>query len=90
MPIEANQDGSANLGARQSDADFQEILNTQTEDGNFQILAQLLSGEMEALEKAAQSKTLRCAPLPITFPLSSHNAVRSGEFAQPAGKSNDN
>ena len=38
--------------ATQGDGHFQERLNVETEDGKFQILAQLLSKEMGRLKKA--------------------------------------
>lgn len=37
--------------ARQRGGNFQEMLNAQTEDGKYQILAQLLSKEWGQLEK---------------------------------------
>ena len=37
--------------ARQRGGNFQEMLNAQTEDGKYQILAQLLSKELAPLKK---------------------------------------
>lgn len=40
--------------ARQRGGNFQEMLNAQTEDGKYQILAQLLSKELGQLKKERQ------------------------------------
>jgi len=38
--------------SKQNDGNFQETLNAQTEDGKYQILAKLLSDEIEQMKKA--------------------------------------
>jgi hypothetical protein len=40
--------------ATQDDGHFQERLNAETEDGKYQILAQLLSRRLEKLKKGPQ------------------------------------
>ena len=37
--------------SKQTDDHFQEMLNAQTEDRKYQVLAQLLSGRLEKLKK---------------------------------------
>jgi hypothetical protein len=39
--------------SKQTDDHFQEMLNAQTEDGKYQVLAQLLSKRLEKLKKGA-------------------------------------
>jgi hypothetical protein len=38
--------------SKQNGGNFQEMLNAQTEDGKYQILAKLLSDEVEQIKKA--------------------------------------
>jgi hypothetical protein len=51
--------------AKQHGDNFQEMLNAQTEDGQYQILAKLLRADR-----------LTTAAVPITFPLAAHGAAR--------------
>ena len=44
----------ANWISKQTDDHFQEMLNAQTEDAKYQLLAQLLSGRLEKLKKTPQ------------------------------------
>ena len=55
----------ASWAAKQTGDNFQAMLNAQTEDGKYQILANLLREE-----------NLRPAPLPKTFPPAAFRVVR--------------
>ena len=51
MPEKTKEQVWATWISKQTDDHFQEMLDAQTEDRKYQVLAQLLSGRLEKLKK---------------------------------------